>query len=53
LTADFAAITQDGLTRTKNDGFPVIYAGWSMGAVQAVAAAGDKSRPQHLRGWFC
>jgi phosphatidylglycerol lysyltransferase len=50
LTADFAAITQDALTRSKNPDLPVMYGGWSMGAVQAVAAAGGEIRPQSLVG---
>jgi phosphatidylglycerol lysyltransferase len=50
LIADFAAITRDALARTKNAGLPVIYGGWSMGAVQAVAAAGDVGRPRSLVG---
>lgn len=50
LTADFAAITQDALTRTKNPDLPVIYGGWSMGAVQAVAATGDEGRPRNMVG---
>jgi phosphatidylglycerol lysyltransferase len=50
LTADFAEVTQDALTRNKNPDLPVMYGGWSMGAVQAVAAAGGESRPQNLVG---
>ena len=50
LTEDFAAITKDALTRTKNPDLPVIYGGWSMGAVQAVAAAGAQSSPRNLIG---
>ncbi len=50
LTEDFATITQDVLTRTKNPDLPVIYGGWSMGAVQAVAAAGGQSSPRNLIG---
>ena len=50
LTEDFAAITQDALIRTKNPDLPVIYGGWSMGAVQAVAAAGHKSPSRNLIG---
>jgi len=47
LTADFAAITQDALTRTKNPDLPVMYGGWSMGAVQAVAAAAEGPARRH------
>ena len=50
LTTDFATITQDGLTRTKNPDLPVIYGGWSMGAVQAVAAAAGEGRSRYLAG---
>src|SRR5258708_22713860 len=47
LTADFAAITQDALTRTKNPDLPVMYGGWSMGAVQAAAAAAEGPARRH------
>ncbi len=50
LTKDFVTITQDALTRTKNPDLPVIYGGWSMGAVQAVAATGGQSPPRNLIG---
>jgi phosphatidylglycerol lysyltransferase len=50
LVTDFVAITKDASARTKNPDLPVIYGGWSMGAVQAVAAAGDESRPRNLLG---
>jgi len=50
LILDFAAITRDALARTKNPDLPVIYGGWSMGAVQAVAAAGGEGRSQNLVG---
>ena len=50
LSEDFAAITRDTLNRTKNPNLPVIYGGWSMGAVQAVAAAGGQSPPRNLIG---
>ena len=50
LALDFATITQNAPARTKNPDLPVIYGGWSMGAVQAVAAAGGESRPHNLVG---
>jgi phosphatidylglycerol lysyltransferase len=50
LVADFAAITEDALERAKNRDLPIIYGGWSMGAVQALAAAGDEKRPENLVG---
>jgi phosphatidylglycerol lysyltransferase len=50
LTSDFAAIAQDALSRSNRPDLAVIYGGWSMGAVQAVAAAGGESRPASLVG---
>jgi phosphatidylglycerol lysyltransferase len=50
LTSDFATIAQSALTRSKNPDLAVIYGGWSMGAVQAVAAAGGESRARNLVG---
>jgi phosphatidylglycerol lysyltransferase len=50
LALDFATIAQDALARSKNPDLPVIYGGWSMGAVQAVAAVGGENRPQNLIG---
>jgi phosphatidylglycerol lysyltransferase len=50
LASDFATITQSALARSENPDLPVIYSGWSMGAVQAVAAAGGENRPQNLVG---
>jgi pimeloyl-ACP methyl ester carboxylesterase len=47
---DFATVTQNALARSKNPDLPVIYGGWSMGAVQAVAAAAGENRPQNLVG---
>ena len=49
LTEDFAAITKDALTQNKIP-IPVLYGGWSMGAVQTVAAAGGQSSPRNLIG---
>jgi len=50
LALDFATVTQNALARSKNPDLPVIYGGWSMGAVQAVAAAGGQNRTQNLVG---
>jgi type IV secretory pathway VirJ component len=50
LASDFATIAQNALARSNNPDLAVIYGGWSMGAVQAVAAAGDESRPRNLVG---
>jgi phosphatidylglycerol lysyltransferase len=50
LSSDFAAIAQDALSRSNHPDLAVIYGGWSMGAVQAVAAAGGESRPPNLVG---
>jgi phosphatidylglycerol lysyltransferase len=40
LVSDFTVIAAVAATRAGNAGLPIIYAGWSMGAVQAVAASG-------------
>jgi phosphatidylglycerol lysyltransferase len=40
LVSDFTVIAAVAATRAGNPELPVIYAGWSMGAVQAVAASG-------------
>jgi phosphatidylglycerol lysyltransferase len=50
LALDFATIANNALAQTKNPDLPLIYGGWSMGAVQAVAAVGDENRPQNLVG---
>ncbi len=47
---DFALIAEQGIKASGNPDVPVVYAGWSMGAVQAVPAAAYKSRPNHLTG---
>jgi phosphatidylglycerol lysyltransferase len=44
LVSDFAVIAADVGKRAGNVGLPVIYGGWSMGAVQAVAACGGADR---------
>jgi phosphatidylglycerol lysyltransferase len=41
LVSDFTVIAAVAATRAGNPDLPVIYAGWSVGAVQAVAACGD------------
>ena len=41
LVSDFTVIAAVAATKVGNPDLPVIYAGWSMGAVQAVAACGD------------
>jgi len=40
LVSDFTVIAPVAATRAGNPELPVVYAGWSMGAVQAVAASG-------------
>jgi phosphatidylglycerol lysyltransferase len=51
LMSDFAAIAADVEKRAGNAELPVIYGGWSMGAVQAVAAcAGADRRAPRLVG---
>jgi len=49
LSRDMAALAKDAVSRCQGENAPVIYAGWSMGAVQAVAAA-SANRPPHLAG---
>lgn len=50
LGRDMATLANEALKHGDNEQVPVIYGGWSMGAVQAVAAAGWKERPKNLRG---
>ena len=50
LISDFQVIADDGLRRAGNLELPVIYGGWSMGAVQAVAASGSNQRSARLVG---
>ncbi|CAN5915338.1 hypothetical protein BH11VER1_BH11VER1_17940 [soil metagenome] len=50
LGKDMAALANEILNRSNNEAVPVIYGGWSMGAVQAVAAAGWKDHPKNLKG---
>ena len=44
LVSDFTVIAAVAAVRAGNVELPIIYAGWSMGAVQAVGAAGDEKR---------
>ena len=44
LVSDFAVIAADAGKRAGNAELPVIYTGWSMGAVQAVAACASADR---------
>jgi phosphatidylglycerol lysyltransferase len=50
LIADYRTIVADALSRTGHPELPVVYGGWSMGAVQAVAAAGSDQRSSRLVG---
>ncbi|HSJ03535.1 MAG TPA: phosphatidylglycerol lysyltransferase domain-containing protein, partial [Verrucomicrobium sp.] len=51
LGADMATLAQEGIQHGGGDATtPVIYGGWSMGAVQAVPAAAWKDRPANLKG---
>ena len=49
LGKDMAELARDAASRCQGENTPVIYTGWSMGAVQAVAAA-SKNRPPNLAG---
>jgi phosphatidylglycerol lysyltransferase len=49
LSKDMAALARDAANRCQGENTPVIYTGWSMGAVQAVPAA-SKNRPPNLAG---
>ena len=51
LGEDMATLARDAATRSGGDATtPVIYGGWSMGAVQVVPAAAWKGRPGSLKG---
>lgn len=51
LAKDMATLAKDAATRIGATDLPVIYGGWSMGAVQAVAAAADPTnRPPNMAG---
>lgn len=50
LGADFAAVARLAGGRAGAGGLPVVYAGWSMGAVEAAAAAAWPGRPKELAG---
>lgn len=47
---DMAAMARLALKRCGKDDVPVIYGGWSSGAVQALPAAASKDRPKSLAG---
>ncbi|WP_404422471.1 phosphatidylglycerol lysyltransferase domain-containing protein [Nibricoccus sp. IMCC34717] len=51
IASDHARAARLGLERWgRGRALPVFYAGWSMGAAQAVAAAAKNGRPAELRG---
>lgn len=50
LVHDMATLAAEAAKRCNGATVPVIYGGWSMGAVQAVAAAGSPERPAQLKG---
>jgi hypothetical protein len=51
LARDLASLAQYGLAHTGNFDLPIVYAGWSMGAEQSVAAAAVPAAwPANLRG---
>ncbi len=47
---DWAKLAKEALERCGDPNVPVIYGGWSMGAVQCVAAAASPERPKNLKG---
>lgn len=50
LANDMATVAAFAAGRLNAKEIPVLYAGWSIGAVQAVAAAGGTNRPSRLAG---
>jgi len=50
LVDDYRTIFDDALSRTGRPDLQVVYGGWSMGAVQAVAASGSEQRSPRLVG---
>jgi phosphatidylglycerol lysyltransferase len=50
LVEDYRTIIDDALSRTGRPDLQVVYGGWSMGAVQAVAASGSEQRSPRLVG---
>ncbi|HEY1085054.1 MAG TPA: phosphatidylglycerol lysyltransferase domain-containing protein [Prosthecobacter sp.] len=50
LGTDMATLAAEAAKRSEGPNAPIIYSGWSMGAVQAVAAAGVPNRPSKLAG---
>ncbi len=49
---DWATLAKEAVDRSGAPDISVIYGGWSMGAVQAVAAAGYKDRAKNLKGLY-
>lgn len=50
LGQDMATLAREAGKRSEGENVPIIYSGWSMGAVQAVAAAGAPNPPAKLTG---
>lgn len=50
IAKDMATVATFAAKRLKAEGVPVLYGGWSMGAVEAVAAARGTNRPPELAG---
>jgi lysylphosphatidylglycerol synthetase-like protein (DUF2156 family) len=50
LRKDMATLAEEGLKASGDPALPVIYAGWSTGAVLAVPAAASKKRHKNLTG---
>ncbi len=50
LSRDMAALAAAGVKASGDESLPVIYAGWSTGAVFTVPAAASKKRPKNLTG---
>jgi len=50
LGADMATISRAAMKESKRDDLPLIYGGWSMGAVACVPAAAWKDHPKQLHG---
>ncbi|MBX7206817.1 MAG: phosphatidylglycerol lysyltransferase domain-containing protein [Verrucomicrobiaceae bacterium] len=50
LGRDAALLAAEGVKEAKNPAVPVLYGGWSTGAVDAVAAAAWQGRPGNLAG---
>lgn len=50
LAGDFTRVTRAALAALGREDLPVLYGGWSMGAVQIVPASDPRFRPPQLRG---